>query len=108
MEDVMIERGYYYPGVFVARIVNGLFGLIEAVLVLRLVLELLGANPSSQFIAWIYGITDRLIGPFVGAFPGLSIGNGYAIELLIIVAMIGYAIIGWLIAKLLSFIFGSI
>ncbi|HEY5383256.1 MAG TPA: YggT family protein [Candidatus Paceibacterota bacterium] len=108
MEDVIIERSYYYPGAFVARVVNGVFGLIEAALVLRLVLELLGANPSSQFIAWVYGVTDPLIGPFVGAFPGLSIGNGYAIELVIVVAMIGYAIIGWLVMKLLSFIFSSI
>ena len=100
----MVENNYY-PGAYVARIINGVFGLIEAILILRLVLELLGANSSSPFIAWVYGITNQLMSPFVGAFPGLSIGGGYAIELAIIVAMIGYAVIGWLIMKLLSFIF---
>jgi hypothetical protein len=97
----------YYPGAFVARIINGVFGLIEALLALYLVLELLGANSSSPFIAWVYGITGPLIGPFAGAFPGLSIGGGYQVELAILVAMIGYAIICWLINMLLSFLFSS-
>ena len=105
MADVIVQRRpYYYPGVFIMRIVNGVIGLIEAMLVLRLVLQLLGANPSSQFIAWVYGVTDNLVGPFAGAFPSLSVG-GYAAEFSTIFAMVGYAIIGWLIARLLSFIF---
>ncbi len=89
---------------FVARVINGVFGLIEAVLVLRLALELLGANPGAGFIAWIYGITDPLVAPFVGAFPALSLG-AYGAELSTLVAMVGYAIIAWLIGLLLSFIF---
>lgn len=91
-----------------ARVIGGLIGVIEAALVLRLALELLGAQPSSPFVAWVYGITDQLVLPFVGAFPGLSIGGNYVIELVTLVAMIGYAIIGWLIRMFLSFIFDSI
>jgi hypothetical protein len=106
MENIVVERRYY-SGTFVAKVVDGVVGLIEAVLVLRLVLELLGANPSSSFIAWVYGSTDQLVSPFTGAFPALSVGDGYTIELVTIVAMIGYAIIGWLVSILLSFIFDS-
>ena len=105
MTDVIVQqRPYYYPGIFIMRIVSGVVGLIEAMLVLRLVLQLLGANPSSQFIAWVYGVTDNFVGPFAGAFPSLTVG-AYAAEFSTIFAMIGYAIIGWLVGRLLSFIF---
>jgi hypothetical protein len=96
-----------YPGTFVVRFINGLVGIIEFALALRFVLELFGANPSSQFIAWIYGVTNALIGPFVGAFPGLYIGGNFVIDIVAILAMIAYAILGWLIVRLLSFVFIS-
>lgn len=106
MEEISIERGYYSLSGFVARVINGVFALIEAMLVLRLVLELLGANAGSAFIAWVYGITDPLVAPFVGAFPALSVG-AYGAELSTLVAMVGFAIIAWLVGLLLSFIFNS-
>ncbi len=100
-----LNSGYSLGG-FVALVINGVFGLIEAMLVLRLVLELLGANPGSPFIAWVYRLTEPLVAPFAGAFPGLVVG-GFAAEIATLVAMVGYAIIGWLVLKLLSFIFNS-
>ena len=100
-----VESGYYSVGGFVVRVINGVFGLVEAVLVVRLVLELLAADPAAPFIGWVYGITDPLVNPFVGAFPALTVGGGYGLELATLIAMVGYAIIGWLIIKLFSLIF---
>ena len=79
-------------------------GLIEAMLALRLILQLLGANPASAFIAWVYGVTDAFVWPFAGAFPTLTVG-AFAIEFSTIFAMIGYAVIGWLIGRVFAFIF---
>ncbi|MCR4281021.1 MAG: YggT family protein [Candidatus Kaiserbacteria bacterium] len=106
MAELLIDRGYY-PSTFVYRLINGLIGIIESAFALRLVLELFGASPSSQFVGLVYGITDGLIGPFAGAFPNFSLGGGFVINITVILAMIGYAILGWLIIKLLSFIFMS-
>ena len=107
MVEYIVERTSYYPGTFVLRVVDTIIGIIEAMLGLRLILQLLGANPASQFIAWVYGITDSIIGPFAGAFPALMLG-GFVIEFTTIFAMIGYAIIGWLIIRLLSFLFSHL
>lgn len=96
------RRQYYYPGLFVARLVNGIIGVIEVILALRLVLELLGANSSSQFVEWIYSVSGALIGPFANAFPGLSLGGASVIDWVAILAMVGYAILGWLIIQILS------
>ena len=106
MTELVASRTYY-PGTFIFRIINGIIGLIEAALALRLVLELVGANASSQFVATVYGITDRFLGPFVGAFPNISLGGGYEIDVTAILGMIGYAILGWLIIQVLSFIFSA-
>jgi uncharacterized protein YggT (Ycf19 family) len=106
MSEYISEQRGYHPGILVTRIINGLVGIIECLLVIRLVLEILGASQSSQFVAWIYGVTSGLVAPFTGAFPAFSI-SGTAIDLSIVLAMIGYAIIGWLVIRLLSFIFVS-
>lgn len=84
-------------------IVNWVVSIIEFLLVLRLLLILFGASASSQFVAWIYDLTGRLVAPFSGAFPNLVLG-GFVIELSTVFAMIGYAIIGWLIVQVLSLV----
>jgi hypothetical protein len=97
---------WYYPQSFLSSIVNGILGIIEALLALRLVLQLLGAG-TSPFVAWVYDITNRLASPFLGAFPALAVG-GFMLDLSIVFAMIGYAVIAWLLLYLFDFIFSSI
>lgn len=106
MATVIVEREYY-PAVFVARVVNTIIGIIEAFLVVRLVLELFGANSTAPFISWVYNISGALMGPFANAFPALSLGGPAALDVTAILAMIVYAAIGWLIIEILSLIFVS-
>jgi hypothetical protein len=103
MTDMALQQRYY-PGILVARIVNLIFGIIELALALRFLLELFGASPSSQFVAWIYSVTASLMGPFVGAFPGISLGGASLIDVNAVLAMIAYAIVGWVILRILAFI----
>ena len=105
--ELALERRYY-PAVFVVRIANAVVGIIEISLAVRIVLELFGASSSSQFVAWIYNVTAPLVGPFLGAFPGLAMGPGSVIDVVAILAMIGYAVLGWIIVRLLMFIFSSL
>ncbi|MBV9159394.1 MAG: YggT family protein [Candidatus Kaiserbacteria bacterium] len=91
---------------YATRLLSAIFGLIEFLLVLRFVLELLGANPSSQFVAWVYSVSGSLLAPFAGAFPNWDLG-GFTIDLSVIFAMIGYAIIFGLISWVLSLLFSA-
>src|SRR3989344_303712 len=106
MAEYVMARSYS-PSTFVFRLVNGVIGIIEAALALRFVLKLFGASAASQFVALVYGITDSLLGSFVGAFQDFSLGGGLVVDITAIFAMIGYAILGWLIIRLLSFLFSS-
>ena len=83
------------------------FGLIETLILIRFVLKVLGANPSAGFAEFIYGITNGLVAPFVGLFGTPSAGNGSVLEPHSIVALIVYALVAWLIAKVVWLLFGE-
>src|SRR4051812_43988344 len=99
MAELVLERQYYYPELMVSRIVNTIVGIIETLLAIRFVLKLLGASDGSQFIAWYYDLTGRFVAPFFGAFPSFDLA-GFQIETATILAMVAYAIIGWLLIRL--------
>ena len=107
MAELAVEQRYY-PAIFVARVINWIAGIIELALALRLLLELFGANSASQFVAWVYGVTSVILGPFAGAFPNLSLGGSSIVDVVTIMAMIGYAILGWILIQFLSLIFVTI
>jgi hypothetical protein len=84
-----------------ARLVQSiylLFGLIEALLLIRFVLRALGANAEAGFAQLMYGITGPLVAPFVGLF-GTPQAGGAALELTTLVALIIYGAVGWLLAR---------
>lgn len=83
-----------------------LFGLIEALVAIRFALRLLGANPAADFAAFIYAITAPLVAPFVGLF-GTPQFNGSVLEPHSLVAIIVYALLAWLMAKLVWIVWGE-
>ena len=83
-----------------------LFGLIEALIAIRVVLRALGANPSAGFAQFIYGVTAPLLAPFVGLFADPQVGDG-VIELHALTALFVYALLAWLIGKLFWLLLGE-
>jgi hypothetical protein len=89
----------------VAVIVRALGYLIYAYLLLTLVvlalgffLLLLGANPSSGFVEWVYRSLERVMAPFRGMFTPIDLGtNGQDVPSIldpsILFAMVVYGIV---------------
>ena len=77
-----------------------ILGLFEILLVIRFVLQLLGANAASAFVAVIYAITDVLAAPFIAIFPT----SDAVFQASTLVAMIVYALLAWGIVKLIDVI----
>ncbi|MGH7175410.1 MAG: hypothetical protein ACREGR_03580 [Minisyncoccia bacterium] len=98
MNDTVVPS---YPAVIVARLINLIVGLAEILFLIRIMLELLTANTASPFVAWVYQFSDRLMGPLLGAFPSLALGSGSIFDLTALLAMIVYAIVGWIIVRIL-------
>ena len=88
------------------QLVYWIFGLIEGLILIRFILKALGANPSASFAEFIYGITAPLVAPFYGLFGNPS-AQGSVLELHSIVALIVYALLAWLIAKLVWIVAGE-
>ena len=84
-----------------AQIVYTIGGIIEALIVIRLILKLLAANPDAGFSSFIYGITNPLVAPFQGVFATPQ-SHGSILDMAAILAIIVYALLIWGIARLLD------
>ena len=83
----------------VTQMIYWIFGLVEGLIAIRIILKALGANPSAGFAQFIYGITAPLVAPFVNLFANPQT-QANVLELTSVVALIVYALLAWLLAKL--------
>ncbi len=75
------------------------WGVLEALLVLRFVLKLLGANPSAGFTQLIYNVSFPFTAPFSSVFRITQV-EGSIFEWTTLLAMLVYWLIAWGIVKL--------
>jgi len=81
-----------------------LFGVLEALIALRIGLKLIGANPESPIVALIYGLTFLFLFPFEGLVASPTVG-GMVLEISSIFAMLIYALIAWAVERTVWLIF---
>jgi hypothetical protein len=81
-----------------------LFGILIAMIALRIGLMLIGANPASPIVALIYGFTGLFLFPFTGLINSPTAGN-MVLELSSVFAMLIYGLIAWAIVKIVWLIF---
>jgi uncharacterized protein YggT (Ycf19 family) len=78
-----------------------LFGIIDALLLIRLVLKLMGANPHAGFASFTYGVTDFFLAPFHGLLP--TVVNGQSVlELSVIFAILIYSLLALALVRLVA------
>lgn len=85
----------------IVHIVYFLFALIEVLLGLRVVLRMLDANASNGFANFIYGLSQPFVILFANLFSNPAISQGTVLELTTITAMVAYAILAWLIGRII-------
>lgn len=92
------------------RVVYYIVGILEVLLAFRLIFKLLGANPSSGFVSFIYSISQVFMVPFTAIFRSAAthgIETKAVLEPSTIIAMIVYALIAWGIVKLIIIMRGQ-
>lgn len=86
--------------VMIGRIISAVVGLIIALIGLRFLFRLLGANPANGFVNFIYDVTTPLVAPFAGIFgqSATVVGDGAVVRSVFdwtaLVALIVYGILG--------------
>jgi hypothetical protein len=102
VRDVNLE---YRESVYkVVQFVWLLFGALEGLIAIRMLLKLIGANPNSWFAALVYQLSDLFLWPFQNLTLNPSFGN-FVFELTSLIALLVYALIGWGIVRLIWVIF---
>lgn len=81
-----------------------LFGILEALIALRIGLMLIGANPNSPIVALIYGFTYLFLFPFEGLIGSPAAGN-MVLELSSMFAMLIYGLIAWATERVVWLVF---
>jgi hypothetical protein len=79
-------------------------GILEALLALRFILKLIGANEASPFAVFIYGFTKLFLWPFAGLTGTPAVG-AMVLEFTTLIAMLVYALIAWAIERIIFVIF---
>lgn len=90
-----------------AQAVYLVFGVLEGLLAIRFVLKALAANPDAGFSSFIYGITSPFLAPFAGMFGTPAANNGSVFEIHTLIAIVVYALLAWLVAKLIWLALGD-
>ncbi len=88
-----------------SNIVWYIAGVLLALLAIRFVLKLTGANPSSGFVDFIYTLSGVFVAPFRGIFSTPTAEGDIVrsvFETSTVVAIIVYALIAWGISRLFT------
>jgi hypothetical protein len=90
-------------GEMIRRAVTILFGILQALIILRIILLLLGANLGNDIVNLIVGITNPFVEPFRSMFAFDSAEAGrFFVDIAAIVALIGWTLLELLILAILS------
>lgn len=81
-----------------------LWGLLEAVLALRVVFKLIGVNAANPFASLLYNVTNLFVAPFA-SLTGAPSAGGMVLEISSIIAMIVYLLIAWALERIVYVLF---
>jgi uncharacterized protein YggT (Ycf19 family) len=97
------DSEYVAPGpggaTLAARIVTFAFGILQALLILRIVLLLLVANPGNDVVKLIFNVTQPFVEPFLGMFSlnRVTADQGSTFDIAALVALIAWTLVEMLI-----------
>ena len=83
----------------IGSIIYALGGVLEAIIGLRFLFQLLGANPASPFVTWIYDWSTPFVAPFAGIFgvnpviTGAGVVTSSVFDWTALVALVIYALV---------------
>lgn len=100
IEDVGAERQS-----IIAKVVRFIWlatGLLEFMILLRMLLKLIAANPNNVFTQLVYGFTDLFLWPFTGLIASPSAGNGMVLEISSFFALLVYAVLAWVVVQMVQ------
>ena len=111
-QPAVVERGLDTvvtgpsTGTVLRRVVTLLFGILQTLIVLRIVLLLLAANQDNGIVAFVLGVTDPFVEPFRGIFSLDTVAGRTesVFDLGAVVALIGLTLIEALVLAIVGLV----
>ena len=97
------ESAHVAPGpgaaTYATRIVTFVFGILQALLILRIILLLLVANRGNDIVQFVINVTQPFVDPFIGMFSlnRVTADQGSVLDIAAIVALIAWTLVEALI-----------
>ena len=88
----------------ITQLIWWVLGLLEALLGLRFLFKLIGANPNNPFATFLYELTDFFVRPFA-TLTGTPTAGNMVFEFSTLITMIVYVLIAWGLERLFYVIF---
>ncbi len=96
VRDEVVETAEVSPsgGEMLRRLVVLIFGIIQALIVLRIVLLLLDAREGNDLVAFILNSSQLVVAPFVGIFNSDALqAGGSVLDVAAVAALVGWTIL---------------
>ncbi|MEO6349138.1 MAG: YggT family protein [Candidatus Limnocylindrales bacterium] len=101
VEPPVVRRYYSSPGSIVGRWVVFIFGMIELLIGLRIILLLVAARESNNLVSAIYGVSEIFVAPFRGILRIGEVQTGRTeLDVSAIVALVGWFVIELIVLAL--------
>jgi len=85
-------------GELLRRLVVLIFGLIQTVIVLRIVLLLLDAREGNDIVKFILDVSQIFVAPFIGIFNSDALhAGGSVLDIAAIAALVGWTVLEWIV-----------
>ena len=98
--EVVDRRTVVTPsgGELLRRAVVLIFGIIQTLIVLRIVLLLLNAREGNEIVRFILNASQVFVAPFIGIFNSDALrAGGSVLDIAAIAALVGWTVLEWIV-----------
>jgi len=101
-----VRKNQARPYLVAFQFFDFLFLLIEGLLLTRFLLQATGAYAGAGFVQFVYSLTAIFMAPFRLVFPASATGE-IVVEWSVLLAMMVYALVYYLIRKLIAMVYAA-
>ncbi len=87
--------------VHIVKILYVLFGLLDLLLVARVILHLVGANSDNVFVNLIYGLSEPFVALFTNFLRNPVLNTTAVLEVTTIIAGMAYTTMAWMLCRVI-------
>jgi uncharacterized protein YggT (Ycf19 family) len=99
LQQVLVSR--------VSHLIWFIVAIVNALLIFRFSLKMIGANPVNQFVNFLYSVTNPMVYPFQNIVANPSVNETANIEVSVLFAILVYSFAAWALISAIRILFSD-